>query len=129
MYVADRPNRYADEYLRDDFVSPLVEPIVKQPKANTSGRRDRLLLISAFATALLTLLDAVGESLGIDRLPKSNISKTRNHSLFRQGRMLYDVIPNMPEHRLASLMQKFSQAVSNVSMFVSQLALAQCGDK
>jgi hypothetical protein len=29
-------------------------------------RRDRLLLISAFATALLTLLGAVGESLGMD---------------------------------------------------------------
>ena len=27
-------------------------------------RRDRLLLISAFATALLTLLGAVGQSLG-----------------------------------------------------------------
>jgi hypothetical protein len=39
--------------------------------------RDRLLLVSAFATALLTLLGAVGESLGMDRLLKSNTSKTR----------------------------------------------------
>ena len=39
-------------------------------------RRDRLLLVSAFATALLTLLGAVGEkSLGMDRLLKSNTSK------------------------------------------------------
>ena len=45
-------------------------------------RRDRLLLISAFATALLTLLGAVGESLGMDRLLKSNSSKTRTHLLF-----------------------------------------------
>jgi hypothetical protein len=52
-------------------------------------RRDRLLLISAFATALLTLLGAVSESLGMDRLLKSNTSKTRTHSLFRQGCMLY----------------------------------------
>jgi hypothetical protein len=51
-------------------------------------RRDRLLLVSAFATALLTLLGAVGESLGMDRLLKSNTSKTRTHSLFRQGCML-----------------------------------------
>jgi len=50
-------------------------------------RRDRLLLVSAFATALLTLLGAVGESLGMDRLLKSNTSKTRTHSLFRQGCM------------------------------------------
>jgi len=52
-------------------------------------RRDRLLLVSAFAMALLTLLGAVGESLGMDRLLKSNTSKTRTHSLFRQGCMLY----------------------------------------
>ena len=51
-------------------------------------RRDRLLLISAFATALLTLLGAVGEALGMDRFLKSNTSKTRTHSLFRQGCML-----------------------------------------
>ena len=48
-------------------------------------RRDRLLMISAFATALLTLLPTVGESLCMDRLLKSNTSKTRTHSLFRQG--------------------------------------------
>jgi hypothetical protein len=30
-------------------------------------RRDRLLLINAFAMALLTLLGAAGESLGLDR--------------------------------------------------------------
>src|ERR1700710_2782501 len=52
-------------------------------------RRDRLLLVSAFAMALLTMLGAVGESLGMDRLLKSNTSKTRTHSLFRQGCMSY----------------------------------------
>jgi hypothetical protein len=79
-------------------------------------RRDRLLLISAFATALLTLLGAVGESLGMDRLLKSNTSKTRTHSLFRQGCMLYELIPNMPEHRLKPLIEKFAEAVSKTGM-------------
>jgi hypothetical protein len=65
-------------------------------------RRDRLLLISSFATALLAVLGAVGESLGTDRLLKSNTSKTRTHSLFRQGCLLYELIPNMPEHRLCN---------------------------
>jgi hypothetical protein len=88
-------------------------------------RRDRLLLISAFATALLALLGAVGETLSMDRLLKSNTSKTRRHSLFRQGCMLYDLIPNMPQHRLLPLMQKFNQAVSNAGMFTPQLAMAQ----
>ncbi len=81
-------------------------------------RRDRLLLISAFATALLTLLGAVGESLGMDRLLKSNTSKTRTHSLFRQGCMLYELIPNMPEHRLLPLIEKFAEAVSNAGVFI-----------
>jgi Transposase DDE domain len=80
-------------------------------------RRDRLLLVSAFAMALLTLLGAVGESLGMDRLLKSNTSKTRTHSLFRQGCMLYELIPNMPEHRLAPLIAAFAKAVSQTSAF------------
>jgi hypothetical protein len=79
-------------------------------------RRDRLLLVSAFATALLTLLGAVGESLGMDRLLKSNTSKTRTHSLFRQGCMLYELIPNMPEQRLVPLMEKFAQALSRTGI-------------
>ncbi len=85
-------------------------------------RRDRLLLVSAFAVALLTLLGAVGESLGMDRLLKSNTSKTRSHSLFRQGCMLYKLIPNMPEHRLAPLIAAFAQAVSQASAFGNLLA-------
>ena len=88
-------------------------------------RRDRLLLISAFATALLTLLGAVGESLGMDRLLKSNTSKTRTHSLFRQGCMLYDLIPNMPAHRLMPLMQKFNEAVSGAAVFAQAIAVAE----
>ena len=80
-------------------------------------RRDRLLLVSAFAMALLTLLGATGESLGMDRQLKSNTSKTRSHSLFRQGCMLYELIPNMPEHRLTPLIAAFAKAVSQASEF------------
>ena len=80
-------------------------------------RRDRLLLVSAFAMALLTLLGATGESLGMDRQLKSNTSKTRSHSLFRQGCMLYELIPNMPEHRLTPLITAFAKAVSQASEF------------
>jgi hypothetical protein len=88
-------------------------------------RRDRLLLVSAFAVALLTLLGAVGESLGMDRLLKSNTSKTRTHSLFRQGCMLYELIPNMPEHRLLPLMEAFARAVSTASEFSGLFANTQ----
>jgi hypothetical protein len=86
-------------------------------------RRDRLLLVSALATALLTLLGAVGESLGMDRLLKSNTSKTRTHSLFRQGCMLYELIPTMPEHRLTPLMEKLAEAVSGIGLLPTASAV------
>jgi hypothetical protein len=88
-------------------------------------RRDRLLLISAFAMVLLTMLGAAGESLGMDRLLKSNTSKTRTHSLFRQGCMLYELIPNMPEHRLVPLMQRFAQMLVSSGLFGGFLSAAK----
>jgi hypothetical protein len=80
-------------------------------------RRDRLLLINAFAMVLLTLLGAAGESLGMDRLLKSNTSKIRTHSLFRQGCMLYELIPTMPDIRLTPLMARFAETVSQCPSF------------
>src|ERR1700678_867435 len=80
-------------------------------------RRDRLLLISAFAMVLLTMLGAAGESLGMDRMLKSNTAKTRTHSLFRQGCMLYELIPTMPEIRLSPLMARFAETISECKAF------------
>ena len=54
-------------------------------------RRDRLWRVAALAVALLTVLGASGEALGYDRMLKTNTSKTRS---FRQGCMLYDLIPH-----------------------------------
>ncbi len=88
-------------------------------------RRDRLLLVSAFAMALLTQLGEVGERLGMDRLLKSNTSKTRTHSLFRQGCMLYELIPTMPEHRLAPLISAFAQALDRAGEFSGLFAQAK----
>jgi hypothetical protein len=80
-------------------------------------RRDRLLLINAFAIVLLTMLGAAGESIGMDRLLKSNTSKTRTHSLFRQGCMLYELVATMPEHRLRPLMDRFAQTIAECAAF------------
>jgi hypothetical protein len=88
-----------------------------QTRIGDPMRRDRLLLINAFATALLTLLGAAGESLGMDRLLKSNTSKTRTHSLFRQGWMLYELIPTMPEHRLIPLIERFATYIAACKSF------------
>jgi hypothetical protein len=75
-------------------------------------RRDRLLLLNAFAIVLLTLLGAAGESLGMDRHLKVNTAKRRTHSLFRQGCMLYELIPNMPDDRLRPLIARFNEFIS-----------------
>jgi hypothetical protein len=86
-------------------------------------RRDRLWLINAFAVALLTLLGATGEALGYDRMLKSNTAKRRTHSLFRQGAMLYDLIPNMPAHRLLPLMAKYSELIGTLPVFKTLFAV------
>jgi hypothetical protein len=87
-------------------------------RVSTPARRDRLWLINAFAVALLTLLGAAGEALGFDRLLKSNTTKRRTHSLLRQGIMLYQLIPTMPEHRLLPLVEKFAELLEAQTVFI-----------
>jgi hypothetical protein len=84
---------------------------------STPVRRDRLWLLNALAIALLTLLGAAGEALGYDRLLKSNTAKRRTHSVFRQGCMLYDLIPTMPEQRLLPLIERFAAMLAEVPVF------------
>jgi hypothetical protein len=78
-------------------------------RVSQPARRDRLLLLSAFAIAILSLLGAAGESLGYDRMLKANTVKRRTHSLFRQGLMLYEWLPTMREEFLRPLMQRFNE--------------------
>jgi len=85
-------------------------------------RRDRRFLLNAFAIVLLTLLGAAGESLVMDRHLKSNTSKRRIHSLFRQGCLLYDLIPNMSETRLRPLIDRFIEAMRQNSALAQTLS-------
>jgi hypothetical protein len=86
-------------------------------------RRDRLLLLNAFAIVLLTLLGAAGESLGMDRHLKVNTTKHRTHSLFRQGCMLYELIPNMPDARLRPLVARFHEYLNQHEAFNQTFAI------
>jgi len=91
---------------------------------SNEDRRDRLFFIGAIADLMLTILGAAGEQLGLDRLLKANTVKRRVHSLYRQGLMWYELIPNMPEERLKMLMNKFldllvqKQATKEILSFV-----------
>lgn len=76
------------------------------------SRRDRLLMLAAFAQGLLTLLGAASEASGLDRYLKANTVKKRTHSLFRQGSYWYAAIPTMRDDRLLLLMEAFGKIVA-----------------
>jgi hypothetical protein len=59
---------------------------LSQARIGEPGRRDRLLMLTALAHAILTLIGRAGESLGLDQKLRANTVKKRTHSLFRQGR-------------------------------------------
>jgi hypothetical protein len=84
---------------------------------SSPARRDRLWLIAAFSIALLTLLGTAGEELGYDRMLRTSTTKRRTHSLLRQGIMLYELIPTMPEHRLLPLLTRFSSLLQQQPVF------------
>ena len=86
-------------------------------RMSTPERRDRLLLLSAVAQALLTLLGAAGEACGLDRTLKANTVKTRTMSLFNQGLCWYRMLPNMRDERLVPLMNEFGKLVAEHAAF------------
>jgi len=63
-------------------------------------RRDRIMMVAAFAQGLLTLLGSQ-RGLRIRPLPRGNTVKKRTHSLFRQGGYWYQALPNLREERIA----------------------------
>lgn len=92
-------------------------------RVSTPERRDRLWLVNALAVVLLTLLGAASEAVGYDRLLKTNTSKRRQHSLFRQGCLVYDLLPTMPERWLSPLMRAFTQMLEQQPLFTKTLGL------
>jgi hypothetical protein len=92
-------------------------------RISSPARRDRLLLVSALAIALLTLLGAAGEAVGIDRHFKVNTSKKRQYSLFRQGCDYYEFLPGMREAWAAPLITKFVELISEHRVFTETLGL------
>jgi hypothetical protein len=49
--------------------------------------------------------------------------KTRTHSLFRQGCMLYDLIPNMPKHRLRPLLERYTEFLQQSRVVTETFAI------
>ena len=73
--------------------------------------------VSGFRGAIARMRGEIEPKAGYDRLMKANTVKTRTHSLFRQGCMLYELIPMMPEPRLRPLLQRFGDMLLEIPAF------------
>jgi len=80
-------------------------------------RRDRILIASAIAISLLTLLGTAGEALGFDRLLKANTVKTRTHSLLTQGAFYFQAMINYKDEKLILLINKFTELLNQQKVF------------
>lgn len=90
---------------------------LSETRIGDPARRDRLLLISALAVVLLTILGAAGEAIGIDKWLKTNTVKHRTISLVRQGLMHYAALPKMKLERFEPLMAKFGEMLRAQPVF------------
>jgi hypothetical protein len=71
------------------------------------------------------LLGQAGEMIGMDKTLRTSTTKRRTHSLFRQGLMLFGLIPNMPEHRHKTLIGKYEELITQDSLLVAAFAYAE----
>jgi hypothetical protein len=74
-------------------------------------RRDRILLIGAIATILLTFLGAACEKIGLDKYLKVNTSKKRTLSLFKQGCIIFNRLEKMAIDTAEKLMNAFCELI------------------
>lgn len=90
---------------------------LSETRISSPQRRDRMLLVSAIAIALLTILGAAGEAIGIDKYLKTNTVKRRTLSLLNQGLFHYAALPNMRLERAEPLMVKFDEMLREHRIF------------
>jgi Transposase DDE domain len=99
--------RFTVEETFRDVKNPRLGLGLKQTVMARNDRRDALFLLAVLAHTLLTLLGKAGEELGMDRW--LGATRPRQYSRFRQGQMLFDLIPTMERKRLRTLLQRFGQ--------------------
>jgi hypothetical protein len=99
--------RFTVEETFRDVKNPQLGLGLKQTVMERNDRRDALFLLAVLAHTLLTLLGKAGEELGMDRW--LGATRPRQYSRFRQGQMLFDLIPTMERQRLRPLLQRFGQ--------------------
>lgn len=81
------------------------------------ARRDRLLLLRAFAVVLMTLLGAAGEDVGIDKYLKASSTKKRTLALIRQGHMWYQRLDDMRDEWYQPLIRRYAELLQQYGSF------------
>ena len=94
---------------------------LKQTKITRNDRRDMLFLLAVLAHALLTLLGQAGQELGMERM--LGATRPGQYSRFRQGLLLYDLLPTMCEDRLRALMTRFGELLRHHVLFTGILGV------
>ncbi|WP_147450127.1 hypothetical protein [Corallococcus carmarthensis] len=108
----------------EDPAPELLSPPVLARMAQDSGgphppgQHDRLLLLGALATEMLTLLGAVGQGL---ELPRRKAARS-SPSLFLQGCLYYQALPLMPGAQAHQLVAAFQQQLEDKPVFRTLLS-------
>jgi hypothetical protein len=99
--------RFTVEETFRDVKNPRLGLGLKQTVVERNDRRDVLFLLAILAHTLLTLLGKAGQELGMERW--LGATRPGQYSLFRQGQMLFDLVPNMETNQLRNLLVRFDQ--------------------
>jgi Transposase DDE domain len=113
--------RFTVEETFRDLKNPRFGLGLKQAVIERNDRRDALFLLAVLAHTLLTLLGKAGQELGMDRM--LGATRPGQLSLFRQGLMLFDLIPKMREDRLRALAKKFGELLQEHALFTDVLGV------
>ncbi len=111
--------RFSVEETFRDMKNPRLGLGLKQTVVKRNDRRDALFLLAVLAHALLTLLGKAGQELGMERW--LGATRPGGISLFRQGLLLYELIPTMREDRLRALLTRFGEILRQHVLFTGIL--------
>jgi hypothetical protein len=113
--------RFTVEETFRDVKNPRCGLGLKQAVIARNDRRDALFLLAVLAHTLLTLLGRAGQELGMDRM--LGATRSGQLSLFRQGLMLFELMPKMREDRLRALAKKFGELLQDHALFTGILGV------
>jgi hypothetical protein len=107
--------RFSVEETFRDLKNPRLGRGLKHAVVKRNDRRDVLFLLAVLAHAPLTLLGKAGQELGMERWLGAR--RPGGISLFRQGLLLYALIPTMREDRLRALLSRFGEILHQHVLF------------